>query len=222
MSSSGNCCDNRIEVTDERSGDYICINCGLVLDRYFTSGVGAASNDVNQKCVSHTEDKIKDILDKLFVPLSFSDQILTTFEARIMKEPSLSQTSIKKERLLTYCIYESLNELGIPVSFKDVSAVTGISTQDLYSHQEKVILPLYVDLLEKYCSILNIDYKTSTHLRKGLPTKPVTGHNPLTIIGGLLYSNSKTYSLKLTLKQISSVLNISPVSIQRYLAKQKK
>ena len=128
---------------------------------------------------------------------------------------------MKKKFLIPYFVYKTLSEIGFPVSIKDISAVSGISENDIYSMQESeqsLILNPF-SLLEKYCKLLGLsDYKTYSVIKENLPTID-TGHNPLTVIASTIYKYCKENSIKYSMKQIASTIGISSVSIQRYIKK---
>ena len=65
--------------------------------------------------------------------------------------------------------------------------------------------------------MLNLNYKDYTVIKENILKVPVSGHNPLTVIGTFIYKYSKENRKKLSMKKISTVLQISPISIQRYL-----
>lgn len=208
MSTNETICGHFNEVIDEREGTVICIDCGLVLsDKNFH--VNKFEEEVNGNETS-VEMKIKDLLDKLNLPECFLPDIMKKYT-----------TLQNKKYLLEYILYDTLNESGFPISIKELSSVSGIPDAKIYDLQknDKSIILLPENLLEKYCKLLELDYKTYSLIKKELPKEMNTGHNPLTIIASTIYKFSKTNKLKLSMKHISNVLNISPISIQRYLKK---
>ncbi|EFX63186.1 hypothetical protein DAPPUDRAFT_119445 [Daphnia pulex] len=54
---------------------------------------------------------------------------------------------------IPYFVYKTLDEMGFPVSIKDISAISGLSENDIYSMQEseKTFCLNASTLLEKYC-----------------------------------------------------------------------
>jgi transcription initiation factor TFIIIB Brf1 subunit/transcription initiation factor TFIIB len=205
MPHSEHCCTHINQVIDEREGTMVCLDCGYVVAEqiYHETSLLREENN-NLSC------QIKDILDKLFLPHCFTADIIRNYNKLT-----------KKKHLLEYVIYLTLHEMGYPISIKDIACVTGITDSKIYDLQEndKAICLQPHDLLEKYCNLLQLDYKTYSLIKNDLPTKIETGHNPLTVIASTIYKFSKNNKLKLSMKQIASVVNISTVSIQRYIRK---
>jgi transcription initiation factor TFIIIB Brf1 subunit/transcription initiation factor TFIIB len=209
MSFANHTCEHLNEVVDEREGTVICVDCGLVLSQYFIP-----QTNTNFCGGTFLVEEIKEVLERLHFPQSFSEDIFKNI--KIAKKENT-----KKKCLVPYFVYKTLNELGFPVSIKDISAVSGVSENDIYSMQESeqsLVLSPFA-LLEKYCIILGLsDYKTYSVIKETLPTVD-TGHNPLTVIASTIYKYCKANGLKYSMKQIASTIGISSVSIQRYIKK---
>lgn len=206
MPHSEHLCPHINQLTDEREGTIVCTTCGLVLeDKLFI-----ASNNNKDTDATTITQKINDILDKLNFPKYFTVDILKKY---LNSEP--------KKYLLEYSIYLTLYESGFPISIKDIANVTGISDSKIYSLQanDQSINLRPEDLLEKYCVLLELNYNTYSLIKKELPSSIQTGHNPLTVIASTIYLYCKNNKIKLSMKQIASVINISTVSIQRYIKK---
>lgn len=200
-----NLCSHTNHIIDEREGTIVCTDCGLVLtDKIFHETL--AVNDITTELIV----RIKDILERLFLPDCFTSDIIRKY-----------RNLPNKKYLLEYVIYLTLHENGFPISIKDIAFVCGIPDSKIYDLQEQntSICLQPKDLLEKYCINLQLDYKTYSLIKKELPLEIKTGHNPLTVIAATIYTYSKNNKLKLSMKQIASAVNISTVSIQRYIRK---
>jgi transcription initiation factor TFIIIB Brf1 subunit/transcription initiation factor TFIIB len=206
MPHSENLCPHVNQVTDDREGTIVCTTCGLVLTtQIFQESYRCDRNEKEYNLVI----KINDILHKLNLPVCFTTDILK----RYLKMPP-------RKYLLEYVVYLTLHECGFPISIKDIACVTGISDSKIYDLQEDQSICLQPkDLVEKYCKMLNLDFKTCSLIKEELPTVIETGHNPLTVIASTIYKYSRRNKLKLSMKQIATVVNISTVSIQRYIRK---
>jgi transcription initiation factor TFIIIB Brf1 subunit/transcription initiation factor TFIIB len=193
------------EIIDEREGTYICTDCGLVLNAL----VYNEYHPVEKMVDDENKQQVKEILERLHLPECFLNTILDNFNNR--------QKHTKKT--LMFSIYQTLNELNFPISIKEISAVSGLSDVQIYDVQaeNETILLKPDDLLEKYCKMLNFDYKVYSLIKGSLPSDSKTGHNPLTIIGTAIYVYCKRNKVKYSMKHIANVCNISCVSIQRYL-----
>ncbi len=164
--------------------------------------------------VCHEIDEIKEFLERLNLPQCFAEDIYNNFKLG-------SREKMNRKCAIPYFVYKTLDEMGFPVSIKDISAISGLSENDIYSMQEseKTFCLNASTLLEKYCKLLGInDFKTYSLIKEQLP-KNDTGHNPLTVIASTIYKHCKENGLKFSMKEIAKTVGISAVSIQRFLKK---
>ena len=207
MPNTENLCSHRETINDDREGTVVCVNCGFVLsDQLYQSNYCFHENNKEE---DQLENKVRDILDKLNLP--------SCFVVDIMRKYAKME---KRKYLLEYLVYSTLHDCGFPISIKDISCVTGISDSKIYQLQGKdeSICLQAENLIEKYCTLLNFDYKTYSLIKAELPIVE-TGHNPLTIIASTIYKYCKRKKIKLSMRKIANVINISTVSIQRYIKK---
>lgn len=203
-------------VYDVRQGDEICTDCGLVIGPYYISSYSDSTEEMNYYCEYKTF--ILELLERLNVPLKFSEEISQHYESE-KKKIQKNLCSEKKNQLICFSTFKVLNTYGIPITLKDINGVSGVQTRDIFKHQSSVVNPTYHELLEKTCSMLQIDFKTLSVIKKLLPQSILSGHNPATVVGATIYKFCREKKLKYTVKVIANYLNISPISIQRYLAK---
>lgn len=213
MSAATTHCPHLNEIDDFRNGDVICVDCGLIIDKiYVTSFVSCPESD----SPSFEKEYILEILNRLNIPYTYSDKILQKFNDLSRKEKNCN----RKLEILSYSVYEILNEYNIPISLKDICSVSGISTDKLFSKQHCATTVPLSPTLEKYCLMMNLSYQDFIKIEQKLPCELESGHNPLTIIGSLIYKYSKENNLNLSIKHIANTLSISVVSIQRFLKRQ--
>jgi len=201
MANESNTCKHLNVVIDEHEGIYICTDCAYVISNYFIH-----DRIINTEFQTQEENKdTLEILARLNLPDSFKDFISNQNESLVNNASN---------------IYIKTNEINSVVTLKEMSSITGIKPQKLAKNMTNVINKEL--LLEKYCTILDIDFKSSTVIKENYLSKEITGHNPLTVVASAIYIYSKKENKKLSMKKISDVFGISPISIQRYLKLTKK
>lgn len=203
-----NLCSHINTLVDEREGCVVCTDCGLVTEEMFFSDSKFSYFEEDIKL----RNEVSEILSKLQLPNFFTSLIIRNFKKEINEKKN-------KKELLSYIIYKTLNENNIAVSIKDISATSGFTDKNIYNMQEcnKSLILQPCDLLEKYCSYLNLNFKTYSLIKKNLPEQNISGHNPLTIIAATIYKYCKKNNIKISMKKIASTVKISCVSIQRYM-----
>jgi transcription initiation factor TFIIIB Brf1 subunit/transcription initiation factor TFIIB len=205
MPNSESLCQHLNEIIDQRQGDVICTDCGLVLSEVYYK----ENNFVYNKSKHEKQNEVDEILERLHLPECFTSDILVDYD----------KTKTNKKNCLIFSIYHTLNKLGFPISLKEISSVTGVSDSKIYDVQN-VNESVYLSpeqLLEKFCKILNLNYNAYTVIKESLPKTLKTGHNPLTIAATYIHIYCKKNKLKYSMKKIATVCNISCISIQRYL-----
>lgn len=201
MANESNTCKHLNVVIDEHEGIYICTDCAHVISTYFIH-----DRIVNTEFQTQEENKdTLEILARLNLPDSFKDFISKQNESLVNNASN---------------IYIKTNEKNSVVTLKEMSSITGIKPQKLAKNMTNVINKEL--LLEKYCALLDLDFKSSTVIKENYLSKEISGHNPLTVVASAIYIYSKKENRKLSMKKISDVFGISPISIQRYLKLTKK
>ncbi len=200
------CCQHLNEIIDEREGSIVCTDCGLVLSNLLTSYENHLK-EVNKP----TDDYILEILSRLEMSYFFSHDIKKNLE-------KIDRRHRKKEKAMAYIIYKTLTDLKCGISIKDISAVTGFTDCQIYDFQtnnESIILDPSC-LLEKYCTLLDLPKKSISVIKEKLKVLN-TGHNPNTVLATAIYKYSRDNNIGVPLQKIAKTLNISCISIQRYL-----
>ena len=120
-------CDHKYEIINQREGDIVCGDFGLVLDKYYI--VQSEKLEENQNLTSNEKNFVLEMLERLNVPKSVS--------SFIFKNISNSKIIKKSESLLSSIIYNTLIELEIPFTIKDITGVTGISAKKIIKEEKK-------------------------------------------------------------------------------------
>lgn len=214
MSGIINSCDHIYEIINQRDGDIVCFDCGLVIDKYYLTENEKVQK--NQNVSSAVSDFVFEMLERLNVPKSYSSYVF--------KNILNSKTNKKTESFLSGIIYNTLVELKIPFTAKDISGVSGISTKKIFKEDKKnndkknIVIIDCNEILERACYKLNLNYKDYTVIKEEI-NKSNNGFNPSTIISAHIYLYCKEKNIKILMKDISSVTGISCMSIKRYIKK---
>jgi len=183
-------CKHNNTVTDHHEGTVVCLDCSFVLeDQIFVSDI---------KVIEKLDDNndYKEILNRL----NCSYEVLRSNSVQNVSE-----------------LYNTINKTN-SISLKEFCAVTGLDAKTVMkNNKDKVNEQDFNDLLEKYCKLFNLDYKTYTLIKEIIRSKPYSGHPPLTVIGFHIYTYMKNnLKQKITIKEVCKTLGISSISIQRY------
>lgn len=204
MSCENNPCKHINQIIDVHEGSYICTDCSQVISNYFYE----ESYHKQDNNLFPLQNETSEILSRLNLPDSFQDYIVEN------QNPICNNTN---SIVNATNIYLTTNTNKSVVTLKEISAITGIHSKKIAKNKTNII-DKYL-LLEKYCTLLNLNYKTYTVIKEKLKNYQISGHNPLTVVASAIYKHSKDNKLKLSMKKISDCFGISSISIQRYLKK---
>lgn len=221
MSSDTNDCTHQDEVIDERSGDIICISCGLVMDSFYVSNSVRQEEQFFDKPINlynSVYDYTCEILERLNISRSFLSQIFDLFTQKY-KFYSTSD----RHALIAFCCYQILNENNVPISIKNISAVTGYSVEQISQMQDDTTSIVFDthNALEKYCKMLNLSFHDYSLIKESIPIDQSSGHNPLTILSSAIHLYCVKNKKDLSLKDICDTTGISKISVQRYIRNNK-
>ena len=204
MSSEKDTCKHLNQIIDEHEGTYICTDCAFVISNFFCE----ENFPIQDKNLIFEQTETSEILSRLNLPDSFKNFI---------SETNIDDSHKSNTVLNATNIYLTTNINNSVVTLKEMSAITGINSKQIAKNKTN-ILDKYL-LLEKYCTLLDLNYKTYTVIKERLKNLKLSGHNPLTVVASAIYIYSKENKLKLSMKKISDCFGISSISIQRYLKK---
>lgn len=200
-------CAHLNETLDVQQGEYICTDCGQVLDNFFVHLTVPPKNKS-----WHSDawlDETKDILDRFHIPIRYSSLVINYFQHMYAK---------KTFPALLFSIYKVLNDQQVYISLHDLALCTGTGLSDIFATQksdEHVFLNLPI-MAEKYCYMLDLNPATISVIKKNLSETVLTGHSPSTIIAGTIYRSCRQLNIPITIKKVSQVTNVSCISIQRF------
>lgn len=204
------CCHNN-PVSDYHEGTIVCLMCGLVLSNLFLEhqNFNFQKTHFNTREEQQKIEEIKDILDKIHVSHSYATHVYSFFTKNFKKWTNPN---------LVFSIFKVLNQLNCPVSMKELSLSTNILSTKLHSVQpnEQNVEVAFDDVVEKYCKLLKIPFKTIALIKESIKNAPMSGHNPNSVIAAIIYNTLKKEKKKISLRSLCKVTNVSCISIQRY------
>lgn len=193
-------CGHLNEIIDEHEGSIVCLDCGLVIsNQIFISET--------QKSIPEKNDHYKEFLSRL----NMSDEFVSGIKEQ--KKETISNIASN--------LYLNINKTS-SISLKEISSVTGVCEKQLNQKTKGCVTVIDKEkMLDKYCRLLEINYKNYTVIKEMLNKIKISGHNPLTIVASCIYIFCKKHNFKISMKHISKTVGISCISIQRFLKSNK-
>ena len=206
MDSKCHSCQNITFFDDYCEGNVVCYSCGLVTSPLFLNQINSVSH-VNQE--TNILSDIQHLLDKIHVPICYGNQIESYY---------CKNFTTKSKTSLVFAIYKVLNDLEIPISMKEISNVSSVDKKCLnrVQHENQFINFDSNAIVEKYCVMLGLNFKTITLIKNKINSLPISGHNPNSILASVIYQICKEQKIKISIKHIAEITSVSCISIQRY------
>lgn len=198
------------------SGDNICTDCGLVLDRIFIP----SDKDGKYSENFTADDFLSELLEKLHLSknvASYVNSNLSTFDRASDRHSHLS---------IVRCLYRAAAKLGLPITARDICAVSGFSSKKILEESSttnkmmdsSIICISIDDILEKVCGKLCISFKDFTLIKKSVEVR-YSGFNPSTVATAYIYLYCKKSLKNIKLKDICVISGISCMSVHRFIKK---
>lgn len=153
---------------------------------------------------------IRNILDNIHVSSIYVELIFQFI---------ISHCDDKKLPTVLFAIYHVLNKHQVTITMRELAAISTISTKQMnkvQKHNQNINLT-YVDLMEKYARLLDLSYPIRLQMKEKILQAPNSGHNPCSLVAAVIYSVCKEQQLGISMKTIASLMQVSCISIQRYL-----
>ena len=184
-SKENKCCFDAVNIL-EIDGTHVCVKCGLVQDM-LSFGENQKDNKKNQ-----STQFLQDICDRLNIDTNTLQDTEHIFKCALNKYPLL-----RRNILLSSCLYISCKKNCIPRSIKEVSAASGADVK-LIGKYESIICDTYLptkpyDYVNRYGAKLGMNYKTIQNVKKDIRLfqKNITIQNPVSICAFHLYKALK-------------------------------
>ena len=211
-------CPHQSKIIDEKTGDEICENCGLVVNEHIIYGVDYMN--YNQTLspgldyLNDLENQILEILSRANLPEYFYHDTISLYKKFNIRNNKL---------LLIICLGEILIGKNIPFSLKELSDISGMCIKKLISTQKKYFplsenLVLPSQLINRIGAKLNLTKEQCLHIEKTLEELQHANSftkNPLSICGAAIWVFNRKNGLKLDFKSICNTCSVSQISIKR-------
>lgn len=215
MDLQSNDCPHNLVITDVINGYIVCHNCGLVLsDNVYSEEYYKRNNNVDNFKFKNDKNDINEIISRLNLPDKYADLVLN--------EATKIDKIINQKNINDF-LYQTLNNEECSVSIKEIENVSEKKKikkrkkKNAIDTNKNIVIFKIEGCLEKYCTLLGLNFKEYTVIKEKINNIEVSGHNPLTVIGSVIYKYCKENRKKISMKQISQILNINAISIQRYI-----
>ena len=202
-------------VNDDRTATIVCMDCCQVIDEKVSLPQYTESRQ-STKSFADCDDFILDVCDRIHI---FKQAAM---DAADLLRKWKGQSIIKKsshDELCCLSIYHTLKAHNVPRSLKEIAYACGVSIKDVWK-LEKQIHPkqnknALVGLLRSNLHKVGLNIKDEIEIQKYLDTLKTKHFAPNTIIASVFYLYAKSRKMKLTMKTVSSHLQVSSMSVYR-------
>ena len=213
---------------DFHTGDIICLNCAVVLDKLQLSPFSYTSTIDSRKKQSSNDVKllVEDILASLFI---FSTDIIEQCSLRCIHFLSTLGKKFNRDDIIAFGIYEGLCTIEIPCSPLDICRICNIKENTLLKLEKETncaIKPCPPALfVNKICSSLCLPYFIEKKVKEEVILRQKsTLSKPESLIGSIILLEVERLRKKgensfffnhITMAEVSKTLGVSETSLYR-------
>jgi transcription initiation factor TFIIIB Brf1 subunit/transcription initiation factor TFIIB len=217
-------CAHAQTIEDDHTGDYICTECGLVLDCVYSS---TYSSHVNTPTAKNLKIKnfLQDVSANAHIPQCitlYAYNMVNKIEERKLQE----NKKCNLHHLAAYCLYETLQRFEVPRKPEEIEYFTGIEKKHFIEiEKSEVFHETYTQLrvdptlhVEKYCKDLDLHYFDVNIIRSIVGNMYGMGSvSTNCLIAVVIHLFCKEMKRKITLKSICEKCCVSTASVHRII-----
>jgi transcription initiation factor TFIIIB Brf1 subunit/transcription initiation factor TFIIB len=210
-------CNHTKTINDDREGELICLDCGLVLEKIFENDSVLVVTQMEQTNLKIREF-ILDVCENACIQKNIAHGAFDYF-TKISKKVAVSK--FKDVHLASYAIYEMLNRFSSPRTAEEIEFYTGTPVNKLWVIQSHLNFTQTLnnpkDYIERFCSLLDLEFshlkRVTTIVSELSKNVGCVKSNCLIAAAIRLYCNE--CKIPRTLKLICNICSISPASVHR-------
>ena len=237
-------CEHINVVDDDVSGDHICADCGLVLDRVYKFQHLEKMEEIKSPPPPWSANDIaknmfyNDIIDRMFAKCHVVNEHVRKNVKRDVDSMMKRHKKICVESLVLACIYVNLIKQEVPRPIGDLCSETNIREKNVWHYVEKSGSFYRPHLMtECFLKPLNLSFKEVKEINRMVKlaeTKCV--FSPKTLIASCAYlylrnnhrlltcnqSTDRSRRFHLTINRFSKIINVSHMALQKCMNKIEK
>lgn len=177
------------------------------------------------RALSNAFREIGDMAERLNLPRMVADKANTLFK-QVNDTKSLKGRS--NDAVCSACMYIACRQEGVPRTFKEICAVSKVSSKKEIGRVFKLILKTLEtnvqlittgDFMSRFCSNLSLSSKiqrAATHIAtKAVDKYLVPGRSPVSVAAAAIYMASQASEDKKTQKEIGDIAGVAEVTIRQ-------
>ena len=192
---------------------------------------GDTKKKPQSESVKYIHDELKhsvetflyDVCDKGNIPLSIIQYTLW-YVKQIKTQLKIAQKKFKDTEIVIYALYESLNRHNLPRTPQELQVYSGILPARLWSIENCLQLKTTpcraIDMIERYCVILNLDFSDIVTMKGIIKNMFGLGHiHPQCLISVVIYLYCKEAKKDISVRKICQTCGVSTSNMYKILQK---
>ena len=208
-------CEHVDRIIDQHEGSIVCMQCGIVLHTHFLYPIHENRHFMH-KLKTDIETFLYDCCDRMHLPSSILEIIQKKF-SHLRVNPAFQK--VDDMQLIAYSIYFILKDQGVGRNIEYIAYNTGITSKQLWkceSLDPNLPIPISIEsLLVPVYTLFNMskqDYDNIINISEHFQDRHFS---PITMTSTLVYLYCKAREIPITVKKVTSVFNVSSMSINR-------
>jgi len=220
----GNDCPHSETIDDDREGECVCLQCGLVLEPvYQNQQCGSISYEDPQ----HNTQEIHCFLQDVGAHAEICQSMLESAKTYYLKiKDQLAENRLKKfkdKELAAYAIYETLCRHHVPRTVKEIEYFTRIGSSTLFDIESllnvKETFNEPLDYVDRFCTLLELPF-WDTKIIRGIifnlsEQEKLKDVRPQCVVALAIHLYCKEKKIKLGISKISEICDVSSANIYK-------
>jgi transcription initiation factor TFIIIB Brf1 subunit/transcription initiation factor TFIIB len=211
-------CQHSKTIDNDREGECVCLDCGLVLERLYMSNDNRQSLDCETSLLS-----IYNFISNVCANGCISENMVLHSFNTLKKVKKQLEKKFKDEVIAAYAIYETLNIFGIPRCASEIHFFSGVSIKQIWKVERCLIITKSLNdptqYVDRYCSELDGLVYFDNNIIKGIVGNMygMGGVKSNCLVAVVIYLYCKEKERKISLKKICKICKISTTSVHRVI-----
>jgi len=206
-------------VHDQHEGSEICSSCSLVLNELdcVHHEVQRYKESKRNRLRTSDEQLITDICRNGAIPQSIEEYAVWLFSILRFE---VKYSDVKKSHLAVYSLYETLHRFNVPRTYKEIEAISGISSKILWQIESKSDMKIRdiaaSDYVNRFCHNLNLDYSNVKKIESYCQMLfGMNNHSPQSLCASVIYFHIKKEKLSIPLYKVCEISGVSSTCIRQ-------
>lgn len=229
---SSNVCDHKYIVEDLHEGTIVCVDCCLVIEEQLfmpsyehTTHISCQQNKGQSSIECASESLLRNVCDRLHIPKNVLDDSIEQYTT--LKSYFKEKKTFKADDIAAFALYDTLSRHSASRSMGEIESHTNVLHGAIWAIESALCSTTTVvnvcDLIDSHCKSLEIPFYYTSIMKNIVENiKGLGATHPRCLSALVIYLYCKEINIKLTMKQVCIVCQVSSPTIHKIIRRLKR